>query len=297
MIKWIISDMDGTLLVEPNKLPDDFDEIMDLLKQHNIMFSPASGRQYQALVSQFPKYKDDLLFISENGTYVCQHDKEIFSATLPDTAVQKIIAETAKLPKVEIVLSGKKGGYIISQNKKIIAETAKLPKVEIVLSGKKGGYIISQNKEFHDELNLYYTQYKILHDFSEVDDEIIKISLCDCFNRDSINNIYKKFLPLADEMQVVLSSDIWVDIIPLGINKGVAIQKLQKKLNIKPEECVAFGDYLNDYEMMQSVYYSYAMENAIPELKKVARYIAPPNYKNGVVKTIRQLLAQQESNH
>ena len=68
MIKWIISDMDGTLLVEPNKLPDDFDEIMDLLKQHNIMFSPASGRQYQALVSQFPKYKDDLLFISENGT-------------------------------------------------------------------------------------------------------------------------------------------------------------------------------------------------------------------------------------
>ena len=91
MIKWIISDMDGTLLVEPNKLPDDFDEIMDLLKQHNIMFSPASGRQYQALVSQFPKYKDDLLFISENGTYVCQHDKEIFSATLPDTAVQKII--------------------------------------------------------------------------------------------------------------------------------------------------------------------------------------------------------------
>lgn len=268
MIKWIISDMDGTLLVEPNKLPDDFDEIMDLLKQHNIMFSPASGRQYQALVSQFPKYKDDLLFISENGTYVCQHDKEIFSATLPDTAVQKIIDETAKLPKVEIVLSG-----------------------------KKGGYIISQNKEFHDELNLYYTQYKILHDFSEVDDEIIKISLCDCFNRDSLNNVYKKFLPLADEMQVILSSDIWVDIIPLGINKGVAIQKLQKKLNIKPEECVAFGDYLNDYEMMQSVYYSYAMENAIPELKKVARYIAPPNYKNGVVKTIRQLLAQQESNH
>ena len=55
MIKWIISDMDGTLLVEPNKLPDDFDEIMDLLKQHNIMFSPASVRQYQALVSQFPK--------------------------------------------------------------------------------------------------------------------------------------------------------------------------------------------------------------------------------------------------
>ena len=82
-----------------------------------------------------------------------------------------------------------------------------------------------------------------------------------------------------------------------GGSGGYGNEHFKASTNIKPEECVAFGDYLNDYEMMQSVYYSYAMENAIPELKKVARYIAPPNYKNGVVKTIRQLLAQQESNH
>ena len=48
MIKWIISDMDGTLLIDHNRLPDDFDEVMEMLKQKNIMFSPASGRQYQA---------------------------------------------------------------------------------------------------------------------------------------------------------------------------------------------------------------------------------------------------------
>lgn len=95
-------------------------------------------------------------------------------------------------------------------------------------------------------------------------------------------------------MQVVLSSEVWVDIIPTGANKGLAIKKLQEKLNIKPEECVAFGDYLNDYEMLQSVYYSYAMENAVPELKKVARFIAPPNYENGVMRTIKKLLAEQK---
>lgn len=78
MIKWIISDMDGTLLVEPNKLPDDFDEIMDLLKQHNIMFSPASGRQYQALVSQFPKYKDDLLLFLKMGLMSANMIKKFF---------------------------------------------------------------------------------------------------------------------------------------------------------------------------------------------------------------------------
>lgn len=261
MIKWIISDMDGTLLIDNNRLPDDFDEIMTMLKQHGIMFSPASGRQYQALVAHFPKYKDDLLFISENGTYVCQHNKELFSFTLPDSVVQKIINETNKLPGISIVLSG-----------------------------KKGGYIISKDKAFHDELNLYYTQYKVLDDFSNIDDEIIKIAICDCHQHDAKHTVYDKLIPFANDMQVVLSSEIWVDIIPLGASKGTAIQKLQKQLNIKPEECVAFGDYLNDYEMMQSVYYSYAMENAIPELKKVARFIAPPNYENGVTTTIRNLL-------
>ena len=94
---------------------------------------------------------------------------------------------------------------------------------------------------------------------------------------------------------MVLSSEIWVDIIPQNINKGVAIKKLQEKLGIKPEECIAFGDYFNDYEMMQAVYHSYAMENAVPELKKVARFIAPPNYENGVVKTIRKILAEQDN--
>ena len=106
-------------------------------------------------------------------------------------------------------------------------------------------------------------------------------------------NIYEKLSFLKEKMQVVLSSEVWVDIIPTGAKERSCNKKLQEKLNIKPEECVAFGDYLNDYEMLQSVYYSYAMENAVPELKKVARFIAPPNYENGVMRTIKKLLAEQ----
>ena len=267
MIKWIISDMDGTLLVDHNHLPADFDEVMTMLEQKGIMFSPASGRQYQALVAQFPKYKDELLFISENGTFVCQHGKELFSSTLPHDVVDLVVKEAAKLPDIAIVLSG-----------------------------KKGGYVISKDELFHRELDLYYTQYKVLNDFSEIgDDEIIKIALCDSHHRDAKRTIYDPLLPICKKMQIVLSNEIWVDIIPLGASKGTAIKKLQQQLNIKPEECVAFGDYLNDYEMMQSVYYSYAMENAIPELKKVARFIAPPNTEDGVMRTIRALLAKESN--
>jgi hydroxymethylpyrimidine pyrophosphatase-like HAD family hydrolase len=53
-------------------------------------------------------------------------------------------------------------------------------------------------------------------------------------------------------------------------NKGNAIEKLQKSLNILPEQTMAFGDYLNDIEMLKNARYSYAMENAHPSVKEVA---------------------------
>ena len=61
-------------------------------------------------------------------------------------------------------------------------------------------------------------------------------------------------------------------------------------MNVKPEECAAFGDYLNDYEMLQAVGYGFAMANAHPDLKKVARFETLSNDKSGVLFGIRRLM-------
>ena len=53
---------------------------------------------------------------------------------------------------------------------------------------------------------------------------------------------------------------------------------------------MAFGDYLHDLELMTEAAYSYAMANAHPRLKAAARYQAPGNDDNGVVRTIRSVL-------
>lgn len=265
MIKWIISDMDGTLLIDHNRLPGDFDEVMSLMKEHGIMFSPASGRQYQALASQFAKYKDELLFISENGTYVCRHGEELFSSVLPKSAVDFILGQMHRWPDISIVLSG-----------------------------KHGGYVTSDDPVFHREMDLYYTHYKMVKDFSEIDDEIIKIAICDSHQRNIRPRVYDVLKPACKDAQVVLSNEIWVDIVPLGASKGTAIRQLQKDLGIKPEECAAFGDYLNDKEMLESVYYSYAMGDAIDEIKQTARFITAPHDQNAVMDTIRKLIAENK---
>ena len=51
---------------------------------------------------------------------------------------------------------------------------------------------------------------------------------------------------------------------------------------------MAFGDYLNDIEMIENAHYSYAMENAHPKLKEVSKFIAKSNDENGVVQAIRE---------
>jgi hypothetical protein len=61
-------------------------------------------------------------------------------------------------------------------------------------------------------------------------------------------------------------------------------------MDIAPEECAAFGDYLNDCEMLQAVGYGFAMANAHPDLKKVAKFETLSNDMNGVLMGIRRLM-------
>ena len=66
------------------------------------------------------------------------------------------------------------------------------------------------------------------------------------------------------------------------------MKTLQRLLGIRPEECMAFGDYFNDVELLESVGESYAMGNALDEVKAVAKYIAPTNDENGVMRVIKE---------
>ena len=92
---------------------------------------------------------------------------------------------------------------------------------------------------------------------------------------------------LGDRFSVILSGENWVDVMRPGVSKGRAMQMLQQLKGLTPQECMAFGDYLNDLELLENVSESYAMENALEELKRVAKYIAPCNDENGVMRVIR----------
>ena len=259
MVKIIATDMDGTLLDSKKRLPKDFGYVLEKLDEKNVRFIVASGRQYYNLLERFKGIEDKMMFIAENGTFVVYEGKELVVNSLDINLARELIKIGRTIKNSYIILCGKKSAYIESCDERLIEQTQK-----------------------------YYTRYEIVSDLTKIEDDILKVTICDFSG--SENNSNKYFDDYRDKAQIAVSGEIWLDITAKGINKGVAIEEIQELLNIKHEETMVFGDYLNDLEMMSSAYHSYAMENAHDDLKKVARFIAKSNDDSGVVHAIKAML-------
>ena len=259
MIKLIATDMDGTLLNSSNEIQEGFYEVFNELQEKEIIFAAASGRQYYNLLERFKGIEEKMMFIAENGTFVVYKGKELVVNSLDINLARELIKVGRNIKDSYVILCGKKAAYIESSDKRLIEQTEK-----------------------------YYARYEIVSDLTKIEDDILKVTICDFAG--SENNSNKYYDDYRDKAQIAVSGEIWLDITAKGINKGVAIEEVQELLNIKHEETMVFGDYLNDLEMMSSAYHSYAMENAHDDLKKVARFTAKSNDESGVVHAIKAML-------
>ena len=59
-------------------------------------------------------------------------------------------------------------------------------------------------------------------------------------------------------------------------------------MGIDKSEVMVLGDSFNDYSMFEVFEESVAMENAVPEIKKIAKYITDTNDNLGVAKAINR---------
>ncbi len=256
-IKFIAADMDGTLLNENSELPSQFFNVFDQLKDRNILFAAASGRQYYSLLDTFSPIKNDMIFIAENGTLVMHQGQELYSCTMPKEDIRELVS---------------------------LART--IENAHIVLAGIQSAYIETKDPQALEEFSKYYHRCQYVEDLLNVsNDDFIKIAIC------HFDGSEEKIFPIINQSfgsshKVVVSGKIWLDVMNNSASKGDAIRKLQQRLGFTYEQTMSFGDYLNDTELLQESYYSYAMENAHEKIKELARFHAPSNRDEGVITTI-----------
>ncbi|MAM42648.1 MAG: hypothetical protein CMO13_04895 [Thaumarchaeota archaeon] len=92
----------------------------------------------------------------------------------------------------------------------------------------------------------------------------------------------------------ITRSDEMINILPLEIDKGIALTNILKSENINPETVVAIGDSLNDLSTFDSVAYPIAVSNAHELVKKKSVYVSPQKNGLGVCDIIDMILSNNE---
>ena len=154
-------------------------------------------------------------------------------------------------------------------------------------SGVKAAYIENEKLKSNFEVSNYFDDAKFLADVlqSFEFDKIAKVSLlCPAFDAESLT--YPLFKRFEKDASVLLSGPKWVDLIAKGASKGAAVEVVGKIYGASFDERMAFGNYLNDVDLLKSCRFSFAVENAHAALKKIAGKICPSNDQDGVAQTL-----------
>lgn len=255
-IKLLALDLDGTLLDSNKNMPSEF---LPWVREHSeIRTVIASGRQYYTILRDFPVGRDNITIIAENGGLVFDENNEM------------------------IYINSMKAEDVKSSLDRVF----KIPGAHPIVCGEKSAYILNVSDEIYNQTGVYYARIQRVDNLYEyVDkDRVLKIAIF-FENKDAAEHV-ADLQDLDGDVSCVLSGERWIDIANDDVNKGTAIRHLLETFGIDRSEAAAFGDYLNDKEMLEACEESYCMINGHDDLKAIAKHIAPSNDENGVMQVL-----------
>ncbi len=258
-----ISDLDGTLLNKEGCISDYTIETINKLIDQGMNFTYATAR---SLVSATPITKNlnlNLPLIIYNGTFIIDGKsgkfihKNIFNY-LQVEFVKNIMKKNKINPMVYALVDGKERVTIINEKLN--------DGMKEYLTKRKDDPRINLTNDLHSlyQGEVYY--FTVIGSYQELN------SVYDML-KDNVN--YN-----VTFQQEIYRDEYWLEIMPKTASKANAILKLKEIL--KCDEIVCFGDAINDLEMFKVSNQSYAMENAVDQLKKHATAIIDSNENDGV---------------
>jgi len=261
MIKFIATDLDGTLLYDNGELPTEIFGIIENLNKKGILFCPASGRQYANLKQLFAPVADDTLFICENGALVKYKGKTLYSSYIDNSLVADVLSAVRRTD----------WGHIM-------------------LCCEENAYIDDFSEPFFSAAHKSYTNCK---EIKRIEDVIGKEGVCKMAVFDDEGRAEERYEFLKQNipsLKTVISGKRWCDVMRPSVNKGVAIKVIERELGIKKEEIIGFGDHMNDYEMLLECGTAYITENGYEPLKKEIGNVISSNSEKGVIKFLKNLI-------
>ena len=274
-VKMIAFDLDGTLFDDRKQLPQENIAALRAAGDAGIHLVPATGRILQGLPDQLLQLGLFRYFIFANGASVYDLDTEtqLFSACIPPELAVRICEHMDTLPVLYDCYRGE-WGYMTQWMYEAAPDFFAL-EPEILKLVRRLRKPVPELKE----------------NIREVDVPLEKLQMY--FRPEQMAERERQLLELPrlfPEIAATSSLKNNIEINSIKAGKGRALLELCAQLGIAPEDTVAFGDGLNDADMLEAAGYGAAMENAADAVKQKADAVIENNNDAGVGKEIFRLL-------
>lgn len=259
----LVSDMDGTLLNNHHMISVQNRTALTRFVAQGGSFTVATGRCEASVEQYLPQLPINLPAILYNGgmIYDFQARETLWTSTLPPQTKGIIQSLVDNFPGLGIEIYANSQIYLWAENdlteKHLIREN--LPCI------RPSSWAIVP--EPWQKILMAYEPEKI---------EALKSFL----------------MTLKLPLNFVHSESFFLEILPININKGTALERLVRFTGLDAAKVVALGDNPNDHEMLRTAAVGIAVDNAHPSLKEIATFSSCCNDDHAIAEVIQWIEKQ-----
>lgn len=239
-ISIVASDLDGTLLAPNHQISSATKTVLTELSEKGFTFIFATGRHHIDVasireVAGIPGY-----MITSNGARIHDlNDQLIYSQNVEPSIVQPII-DLVKQDKSIRVNLYQGDCWFINQEDEML-------------------------KAFHQDSKFPYSLFDVNKAPTNDIAKIFFVYPDHDYLTQYQNMIVKQF---GEQVNAVFSTPHCLEVMDSKVSKGSALEAVAKSLQLSLDNCIAFGDGMNDVEMLSKVSKGLIMENAHIKVKQ-----------------------------
>ena len=229
-------DMDGTLLMPDHRLGEKTLSALKRLRERDVPLTFATGRHVLEMRHLLGAFCLDAFLITGNGTRIHTVEGEVLHRQDLNPEVADIVLHSTWDTQASVHVFNDQGWFTGSEIPELLHAH--------VYSGFKYQLIDLRRIPAH---------------------AVTKI--CFCGDHDDLRRLRIQLNEaLGNRAHLTFSAVDCLEVLPVGCNKGSALAVLSDHLGLTLQDCMAFGDAMNDREMLGSVGRGLIMGNAMPQL-------------------------------
>ncbi|GAA0293866.1 hypothetical protein GGQ92_000071 [Gracilibacillus halotolerans] len=251
--KIVFLDIDGTLLDHNKNIPASAKQAINKLKANGVTVAISTGRapfMFQEILDELDIHS----YVSINGQYVVHENKVIYANPI----------EMDQLERLTAFSTDKQHPVIYQSASDMKSNVADHPHIKTGMNSLKREFPL-QESNYYKHLPIYQVLL---------------------FNEQEEQTIYEKEFP---SLRFVRWHQFSCDVMPVNGSKANGIEQFIKNSDFELEDTYAFGDGLNDLEMLQKVQVGVAMGNSVPEVKEIADYVTEDVAEDGLAKGLEKI--------